>query len=67
MTPFVTRAVSWSRSRQELWRMGDASGPRQEVTAIRVDCDGEAVLYTVRQTGPACHEGTRSCFDRREG
>jgi phosphoribosyl-AMP cyclohydrolase len=61
------RAVYWSRSRKELWRKGDTSGHRQEVTAIRVDCDGDAVLYTVRQTGPACHEGTRSCFDRREG
>ncbi|MFL5262017.1 MAG: phosphoribosyl-AMP cyclohydrolase [Anaeromyxobacteraceae bacterium] len=60
------RAVYWSRSRKELWRKGDTSGHRQEVTAIRVDCDGDAVLYTVRQTGPACHEGTRSCFDRRE-
>ena len=58
------RAVYWSRSRRELWRKGDTSGHVQAVTAIRVDCDGDAVLYTVRQTGPACHEGTRSCFDR---
>jgi phosphoribosyl-AMP cyclohydrolase len=59
------RAVYFSRSRNELWRKGDTSGHVQEVVQIRVDCDGDAVLYTVRQTGPACHTGTRSCFDRR--
>jgi len=59
------RAVYFSRSRSELWRKGDTSGHVQVVTQIRVDCDGDAVLYTVRQTGPACHTGTRSCFDQR--
>jgi len=57
------RATYWSRSRGELWRKGDTSGHVQEVLAVRVDCDGDAILYTVRQTGPACHEGKRSCFD----
>ncbi len=57
------RGVYWSRSRRSLWRKGDTSGHVQEVTRIRVDCDGDAVLYTVRQTGPACHTGARSCFD----
>jgi phosphoribosyl-AMP cyclohydrolase len=57
------RAVYWSRSRRALWRKGDTSGHAQEVVAIRVDCDGDTVLYTVRQTGPACHTGARSCFD----
>jgi phosphoribosyl-AMP cyclohydrolase len=56
------RGTYWSRSRQELWRKGDTSGHRQEVTRIAVDCDGDAVLYTLRQTGPACHTGARSCF-----
>jgi phosphoribosyl-AMP cyclohydrolase len=56
------RGTYWSRSRQELWRKGDTSGHRQEVTRIAVDCDGDAVLYTLRQTGPACHTGSRSCF-----
>lgn len=60
------RATYWSRSRRSLWRKGDTSGHAQEVVAIRVDCDGDTVLYTVRQTGPACHTGARSCFDRKE-
>ena len=58
------RAVYWSRSRKELWRKGDTSGHVQALLALRVDCDGDAVLYTVRQTGPACHTGARTCFDR---
>jgi phosphoribosyl-AMP cyclohydrolase len=57
------RAHYWSRSRKELWRKGDTSGHVQEVVEVRTDCDGDAVLYRVRQTGPACHEGKRSCFD----
>ena len=57
------RAHYWSRSRRELWRKGDTSGHEQEVLEVRVDCDGDALLYRVRQTGPACHEGKRSCFD----
>ena len=56
------RAHYWSRSRKELWRKGDTSGHVQDVTDLKVDCDGDAVLYVVRQTGPACHEGSRSCF-----
>jgi phosphoribosyl-AMP cyclohydrolase len=56
------RAHYWSRSRRELWRKGDTSGHEQHVSALRVDCDGDAVLYVVKQTGPACHEGRRSCF-----
>jgi phosphoribosyl-AMP cyclohydrolase len=57
------RATYWSRSRQELWRKGDTSGHVQELLEARYDCDGDAVLYRVRQTGPACHLGKRSCFD----
>jgi phosphoribosyl-AMP cyclohydrolase len=56
------RGTYWSRSRQELWRKGDTSGHRQEVSRIAVDCDGDSVLYTLRQTGPACHTGAVSCF-----
>jgi len=57
------RATYWSRSRGQLWRKGDTSGHVQELVEARLDCDGDAVLYRVRQTGPACHEGKRSCFD----
>lgn len=60
------RAVYWSRSRQEYWRKGDTSGNTQLVHAVAVDCDGDAILLTVHQHGPACHTGTRTCFDGRE-
>ena len=56
------RGTYWSRSRQELWRKGDTSGHVQEVVRVSVDCDGDSVLYTLRQTGPACHTGAKSCF-----
>ncbi len=59
------RAHYWSRSRGELWRKGESSGHVQEVREVRVDCDGDAVLYRVAQTGPACHTGEGSCFHRR--
>lgn len=56
------RATYWSRSRGELWEKGATSGHVQEVVEVRADCDGDAVLLRVRQTGPACHTGARSCF-----
>jgi phosphoribosyl-AMP cyclohydrolase len=57
------RATYWSRSRQEYWRKGDTSGNIQVVHGARLDCDGDAILLTVDQSGPACHTGTRTCFD----
>jgi len=57
------RAVYWSRSRQELWRKGDTSGNVQRVVSVSLDCDGDAVLVRVDQQGPACHTGTRTCFE----
>lgn len=57
------RATYWSRSRQEYWRKGDTSGNIQVVHEARLDCDGDAILLRVDQTGPACHTGTRTCFD----
>jgi phosphoribosyl-AMP cyclohydrolase len=57
------RAVYWSRSRGELWRKGDTSGHEQRVVSIELDCDGDAVLLKVEQTGAACHTGEHSCFD----
>jgi phosphoribosyl-ATP pyrophosphohydrolase/phosphoribosyl-AMP cyclohydrolase len=52
----------FSRSRGILWQKGETSGHVQRVTEVRLDCDGDAVLYRVEQTGPACHTGTRTCF-----
>ncbi|MCE0507824.1 MULTISPECIES: phosphoribosyl-AMP cyclohydrolase [Microbacterium] len=57
------RATYWSRSRQEYWRKGDTSGHIQVVREARLDCDGDAILLLVAQHGPACHTGTRTCFD----
>ena len=57
------RVTFWSRSRGEYWRKGDTSGHTQHVRAARLDCDGDAVLLEVHQVGPACHTGTRTCFD----
>lgn len=57
------RGVYWSRSRKELWRKGDTSGHMQHVHSVEIDCDGDALLLTVTQEGPACHTGEHSCFD----
>lgn len=60
------RACYFSRSRNRLWRKGEESGNVQEVRAVYVDCDGDALLLKVRQVGgAACHEGYPSCFFRR--
>ncbi len=56
------RVTYWSRSRQSFWIKGETSGHVQELVELRVDCDGDAILVRVRQTGPACHTGERSCF-----
>ena len=52
----------YSRSRRELWRKGETSGNTQRVVEVRLDCDGDAVLYRVEPRGPACHTGERTCF-----
>ncbi len=52
----------WSRSRGELWRKGATSGHTQTLVSLHMDCDADTLLARVRQTGPACHTGTRSCF-----
>lgn len=59
------RATYWSRSRGALWVKGETSGNSQRVVEMAVDCDQDAVLLKVEQTGPACHTGRRSCFYRR--
>jgi len=58
------RAHYYSRSRDELWEKGATSGHVQRVREVRVDCDGDALLYLVEQEGGACHTGYRSCFHR---
>ncbi|SDF26557.1 phosphoribosyl-AMP cyclohydrolase [Halorientalis regularis] len=58
------RAHYYSRSRDELWEKGASSGHTQTVEEIRVDCDGDSLLYLVEQEGGACHTGYRSCFYR---
>lgn len=57
-------ACYYSRSRKELWVKGETSGHRQRVVTIRVDCDLDTLLVLVEQTGPACHEGYKTCFFR---
>jgi phosphoribosyl-AMP cyclohydrolase / phosphoribosyl-ATP pyrophosphohydrolase len=52
----------WSRSRRELWHKGATSGNVQRVRALRLDCDGDALLALVEPAGPACHTGARTCF-----
>jgi phosphoribosyl-AMP cyclohydrolase len=65
-TAATGQAVYYSRSRGRLWRKGEESGHRQAVREIRLDCDGDVVLYAVEQAGGiACHTGRASCFFRR--
>lgn len=54
----------FSRSRGVLWQKGETSSHVQRVVEVRLDCDGDTVLYRVEQTGPACHTGARTCFSR---
>ncbi|MDO5065751.1 MAG: phosphoribosyl-AMP cyclohydrolase [Propionibacteriaceae bacterium] len=56
------RATYWSRSRQEYWVKGETSGNVQQVVSVHLDCDGDAVLLTVNQSGAACHTGEPECF-----
>jgi phosphoribosyl-AMP cyclohydrolase len=65
-TAETLEAHYWSRSRQRLWRKGEASGHVQKVHEIRLDCDNDAVLLVVEQTGGiACHTGRQRCFFQR--
>ena len=58
------QAHYWSTSRNALWRKGETSGNTQRVVRIEIDCDADALIYHIEQTGSgACHRGVRSCFD----
>jgi phosphoribosyl-AMP cyclohydrolase len=58
------RATYWSRSRRRHWVKGETSGHHQYVRSVALDCDGDAVLLSVVQVGPACHTGAQTCFHR---
>jgi phosphoribosyl-ATP pyrophosphohydrolase/phosphoribosyl-AMP cyclohydrolase len=59
-------ATYYSRSRQQLWIKGEVSGNRQRLVHARLDCDGDTLLYLVEAKLPACHEGSDTCFSRRQ-
>ena len=62
LTLSTAKATYWSRSRNELWVKGATSGHFQKVISVALDCDGDALLIRVEQTGVACHTGERTCF-----
>lgn len=62
MTLETGEAHFYSRSRRELWHKGATSGNTQRVVEVRIDCDGDSLLYRVDPEGPACHTGERTCF-----
>ncbi len=65
LTAATKAAYFWSRSRQALWRKGESSGHTLAVREMRIDCDGDVVLYLIDPVGPSCHTGATSCFYRR--
>lgn len=60
------RMVFFSRSRQVRWLKGETSGNYLEIEHLYQDCDADTVLAIVRPLGPACHNGTTTCFEERE-
>jgi phosphoribosyl-ATP pyrophosphohydrolase/phosphoribosyl-AMP cyclohydrolase len=56
------RAVFWSRSKQRLWEKGETTGHTLELVDVALDCDADTVLVTAQPKGPACHNGTLTCF-----
>lgn len=60
----IATGYTWfySRSRQKLWNKGETSGHTQQVVGMLSDCDADTLLVSVKQTGPACHTGQKSCF-----
>lgn len=66
LTMELGETVFWSRSRQEIWHKGATSGNTQKLVSLEADCDGDTLLAIVHEAGPACHNGTESCFDSVE-
>jgi len=64
LTLSTGKATYWSRSRNELWVKGATSGHFQKVESVSLDCDGDALLIRVKQTGVACHTGEKTCFHK---
>jgi len=64
LTLSTQRVTYWSRSRNSLWVKGETSGHTQELISLSYDCDGDALLLKVHQSGAACHTGEHSCFHR---
>lgn len=66
MKKTIETGQTWffSRSRKMLWHKGETSGNIQIIKEIKVDCDNDTVLFLVKQKGPACHTGEKSCFYR---
>lgn len=63
MRTLTTKRVTyWSRSRSAFWVKGETSGHTQELVDLKVDCDRDCLLITIRQIGPACHTNRKSCF-----
>jgi len=62
ITLATKRMTYWSRSRQQLWVKGETSGHTQTLISMAFDCDGDAVLCLVEQSGAACHTGRQDCF-----
>lgn len=62
ITLATKRMTYWSRSRQQLWVKGETSGHTQTLVSMAFDCDGDAVLCLVEQSGAACHTGRQDCF-----
>ena len=59
------KAHFWSRSRQKFWMKGESSGHTQEIKEVFIDCDGDCILFKIKQNVAACHTGFRSCFYRK--
>ena len=59
----LEKLVFWSRSRNARWLKGETSGNFLNLVEISMDCDGDTILAKVNPVGPACHNGTRTCFE----